>query len=287
MSPIHLALLLALPLSAGLPDTATSTGTQNAPAELEITYLANEGFLIQSPVIKVVIDGFLKSPYLGYESLTKEAHKQLTTGSAPFDGRILGLVSHAHRDHVQARVAARFLAANRGAAMVSSPQVLNGLAAFLKDKPAVQSKLFPIVLAAGESESFDLQPADASIQFMNLPHAGDGKSDVHNYAHLIRIGEFRVLHLGDAEVKRELFEPFDFSEQEIDVAFVPSWFFASAEGAAIIDEMIQPRITIACHIPPTDLELFTQRMKVNNPHVIVFSERMETRTFGPESSDDG
>ena len=197
---------------------------------------------------------------------------------------MLGLVSHVHRDHFQPMVAARFLAANKKAAMALSPQAMASLENVpMKGIAGLLRRVRPIPLEPGGSHEFDLSPKDASIRILDIQHGQDEQRSVSNYAHLIRIGDLKLLHIGDADVKRSLFEPLDLASEEIDVAFIPSWFYASEEGAEIIDTLIRPKIPIACHIPVADRPAFIEMMKVGNPQVLIFEKSMDSRTFSSSS----
>ena len=268
--------LLASPASDPVPGPPPA----DDPGTVEVVYLANEGFLVRSSEINIVIDGFVKTSHKGYQNLTDEAYQALVSAEDPFDGPLLGLVSHAHRDHFQPRVAAAFLQANPKAAMAVSPQVRQSIMGASKKNPRARMQVQAVKVKDGGQDVFDLQPAPVKIHFMDVPHMGDADGAVRNYAHLIEIGDLELLHLGDPDAKAEHFADFGLEERDIDVAFVPSWFFASVEGAQIID-LINARHVVACHIPPSDLEMVSERMQADNPHVIVFQERMESKTFAP------
>ena len=99
---------------------------------------------------------------------------------------------------------------------------------------------------------------------------------MQNYGHLVTIGGVRVLHVGDVEVSRKAFAPYDLADKEIDVAFVPYWFFGSDEGVAIIRDLVNPARVIACHIPPAQRAEVIAQFAQGYPGVHVFSEPMES-----------
>ena len=125
LSLLGVGLLWVLLVSGG--DGADSTAVPAAPGEdtLEITYLANEGFLVRTPDGNLLIDAFLRQAYAGYPALTSEAHARMVAAQAPFDQVDLALVSHVHGDHFQPDSAAAFLKASGSTRLITSPQVLS------------------------------------------------------------------------------------------------------------------------------------------------------------------
>lgn len=264
-----------------LPNVPSNHQPKPSERRVEITFLANEGFLLHSGRFTVLIDGFLKDPYKEYEALPHDVFKRLASGEPPFDGYVLSLVSHNHPDHFQPLVAERFLRANPDSALMSSPQVVDSLIESAQEFRKIQKQVRSIPLKRGQSRT--IAHDEMSIEMILLPHGGErNRGIVQNYGHLISMGGFMILHVGDADMDPEIFA--QFSQREIDIAFVPYWFFTSEEGVKIVDELIRPKYTIACHVPLADKELFIERMKTENPHVAVFGSSLESKIFDAESS---
>ena len=261
--------LLAL---AALPQDAAAADDSAAP-EVRITFLANDGFLIASGEHSVVIDGFVPQPHDVYEALPPEVYERMSSGSPPFEGVVLGLVSHKHRDHFQPRAAERFLAGNELAGILSSPQVVRELKKNIEDKSLLPRAL---VVDAKPGESQVIMQEHMSVEMFRLKHGGEGNSRIVNYGHLITIGGLKILHVGDVEVSDEAFANLDLASRSIDVAFIPYWFFGSEEGIRIVREKVAPAQVVACHIPPTDRERLIELMKVQLPNVRIFREPMDS-----------
>ncbi len=69
------------------------------PAELEITYVANEGFLLAGGGKKVLIDALFDGGIAGYPTIPDELRPSLEQARPPFDGVDLVLATHFHGDH--------------------------------------------------------------------------------------------------------------------------------------------------------------------------------------------
>jgi len=261
--------LLAL---AALPQETAPAEGADVP-EVRITFLANDGFLISSGDHSVVIDGFVPRPHDVYEALPPEVYERMSSGAPPFDGIVLGLVSHKHPDHFQPRAAERFLAGNERAGILSSPQVVRELRKNIQDKDLLGSAL---VVDAKPGESQVIMQQDMSVEMFRLKHGGEGNSRIVNYGHLITIGGMKLLHVGDVEVSDEAFAGQDLASRSIDVAFIPYWFFGSEEGIRIVREKIAPAQVVACHIPPAERGQLIETMKDRLPHVRIFHEPMDS-----------
>ena len=110
------------------PDpVATTDSAVEAILPLELTFLANEGFLIRSGETKVLIDAFVEKPVSVYAALPPEVRERMLACEAPFDGIDLALATHAHPDHFQASLACRFLSKATDCLFVSSEEVLGKL----------------------------------------------------------------------------------------------------------------------------------------------------------------
>jgi L-ascorbate metabolism protein UlaG (beta-lactamase superfamily) len=247
--------------------------------QVQVMYLANEGFLLRSGNFSILIDAFIKEAHDGHEALPKKSLRQLQSGKKPFNGFIFALVSHAHPDHFDPRVMARFLGANKKAALMTSPDVATRVAEVAQDISLIEQQVKYIRCVPGVPKSLDRGPMNMGVEFMLLPHAGDESGEVVNYGHLVNVGGFKLLHMGDAAPSKAAFAPFDLGSKEIDIAFVPYWFFMSEEGIDIIDSVIKPRYTVVCHVPSAEKELFGERMALENPHVIYFNEALESKIF--------
>ena len=274
---------LALTLAQG-PQDATKTGVAGSPApssdQVSVLYLANEGFLIRSGGVSVLIDAFVGEAPGGFDTLPRKASRLLASGSAPFDGVVLSLVSHAHPDHLQVRLAERFLNANKTAEIVSSPNVFRMVANRAENFDSIKSQIRVIDMQReGTTKRFNVANSGATVDFMLLPHGGEGNEGSANYGHLITMGTHRLLHLGDVAADKQIFSAYDFAAQQIDIAFVPYWFFLSQEGIDIVDKSIAASYTIVCHVPVKERAKFYAQMAEMNPHVLHFEESMESKVF--------
>jgi L-ascorbate metabolism protein UlaG (beta-lactamase superfamily) len=246
---------------------------------VDVTFLANAGFFLESGKYSVLIDSFLGEPVEPYADLPDAVYKDLVNARSPFDGLALVLVSHDHPDHMQVRGLEKFLTNNGEAQLVSSPQILGVVRSGARNFEAIKRQMTPIRVVPG-AMSEALQE-EMSIRFFELPHGGKSQVGVKNLAHLIEMGGVRLLHLGDAEPTPEILRPFELESRKIDVVFVPYHFFGKPSGVQALQEEIKARTVVACHVPPSEWEKLNELMKVSFPDVILFKDPLEKRTFLP------
>jgi L-ascorbate metabolism protein UlaG (beta-lactamase superfamily) len=247
---------------------------------VEVTFLANEGFLLRAGKYSILIDAFVREPVGVFGALPEDLHKRLVNALPPFDALTIVLVSHIHGDHLQVRSLEKFLSRNNNAQLLSSEQVLRAVHAGAKDFEAIGKRTSPIPLVKGAMKT--LKEESMSVSFFELAHFKAPADDKEiNLGHLIRLGGLKILHLGDAAATPEAFAAYDLASEEIDVAIVPYWFFGDAQGVKVLHERVRPRQVIMAHIPPANQEKLAGQMKELFPDVIVFGEALEKRLFLP------
>ncbi len=281
------ALALALPALAQVrpPATGELQVPEAAVQEVEVTFLANEGFLLRSGRYSVLIDAFVKEPFYIYEALPPLVYQDLVRAAPPFDGLVLALVSHDHSDHFHARGIERYLNHNKQAQLITSAQVITSLKTAAKDFAAIQEQVTPVRVEIGKPEI--LMHEEMSIRFLGLRHTGAENEKVQNLGHLLHMGALKILHVGDAEPSIENFAAYGLGGMELDIAFVPYWYFGSPEGQSVIEQQLKPRTLVACHVPPKELEKFVAAMGQAYPDLVIFKEALEKRTFRPQGAGTG
>lgn len=279
--------LLLLSAAALAPRSAQVVPPQGPPDQApqplvlgaDVTFLANEGFLIESGRYSVLIDAFVREQEGIYGALPTEVHKELVNARPPFDGLTIVLVSHEHADHVQMRSLEKYLGNNSQAQLMTSPRVIEALRGGSRDFQAIQRRVTPIPTVRGSPNK--LVQEEMSLEFFQLEHGGKANEGGFNLAHLIEIGGVRLLHVGDAEPTPANFSPYKLASRNIDVAFVPYWFFGSPAGMQVLQEEIRARTVVACHVPPREWERLDQLLKEQFPEVVLFKEALEKRSFLP------
>jgi len=275
---LALCCLLALSSASRWDDGPQSVSAAPLKAgEVELVYLANEGFLVRSRERAFVIDAFLKEPLGAYAALSPALHSKLAAGAAPFDAIDLALVSHSHADHFQAGSALAFMKSSPGTELATSPQVLAGLESRLgqdEAAQAVRARLHSRLPQTGQTVSFEHKGIEVS--FLRLPHAGN-RPTIQNLGHLIQFEDLTILHVGDAEGSLAVFAPYGLADVHIDVALLPYWFWQSAAGQDLVATELAAETLIAIHIPPREVAAVAESLSAaDSGGVHVFRESLES-----------
>jgi L-ascorbate metabolism protein UlaG (beta-lactamase superfamily) len=233
-------LVVALALAGALlvPSDATTE-------ELEITYLANEGFLLRAGQTAVLIDALFGEGLRGYGVLGAEDRREVEQGLPPFHGVDLVLASHYHRDHFNKEAVSRFMEANPSAEFLSTEQAVGEL---LEATPALTSRARGVYPAEGTVQTAIIN--GIKLRIFNLHH-GRGRSEIQNLGLLVELCGLTVLHVGDTEASARDFRIAGLQNLRPDVALLPSWHLrpGQTEGTR---KIIRPRQVVAMHLPDSD-----------------------------------
>ena len=274
------ALTLTCSSLLGAPQDAASKDDNQL---VEVTYLANSGFLLRSGTNSILIDAFVPREISGFEALDAPTRKNLLKGLAPFHRPMISLVSHSHADHFKAPFAHQALQGNENLMLIGSEQVVTAIAQAGKHWGTIINRTAAFRRGADKlPEPLVDHAKDFSVLFLDLPHVKGAEGELDNLGHLVRLGNFKFLHLGDAAPDFAALEKFKLAAREIDVAFVPYWFYSNEEGIKAIDEAIKARFVVVYHIPAKEKASFATQLKESNPNAIVFSESLERKIFEVE-----
>ncbi len=285
-SRYSLTLLAAVSLAACAgSETESPPVTPERAAEdlIEITYLANEGFLLSSGSYKVLIDGLFREGVDGYAKLSTEYQEALETAQAPFDTVDVALATHHHADHFHAGAVCRFLESSPVTEFVSTLQALNQMRTACTNPAAVGDRVAAGLLSDGTAQPFILD--DLKIESVFLHHGAN--NPVENIGFILELGGLTVLHMGDSQANVEEIRAAGLAERRIDLAFAPFWYLIDKRWTPAMD-LLQPAGIVAMHLPiegSPDLQnvggyaALVQRIGERFPQSVVFTQSFETRKF--------
>ncbi|MBI4878809.1 MAG: MBL fold metallo-hydrolase [Planctomycetes bacterium] len=268
-----------------------------APVEndqpLAVTYLANEGFLIESGSTKLLIDALFDDETIEYCDVPDSALRaRMEAAQGLFSDVDLVLVTHAHVDHFDPRCVLAHLRSNARATLVCpSPAAAAMQAERLGDSETAQRTRAP---ALEPGRSVDLVENEIRLTAMRLRHGRylvmdeetgrqyDRHEKVENLAYLVDLGRWRILHLGDAALlqNEDLLEGLKLNERSLDLAFVQC-HSRDAESVRILSDLIAPTQVVWMHLPAERQrkEALGAFLAQAWPGSSVFLEPLETRTF--------
>lgn len=284
-----LIVCLVLTGRAARPDGRLTDATSQSTAggnRLEITYLANEGFLISGGGKKALLDALFREGVKGYAAPSAPVREKLEKAAAPFDSVDLALATHYHADHFDPLAVSRHLLSNPQALFVSTPQAVEKLKAAEPQFASLKSRV--IAAAPKEGERVRLAHRGIGVQALNVHHGRN--RPIENLGFLVEIAGRKLLHIGDAEATAADLAAYELPKEAIDIAFVPYWYFLADGLKKAVREQLRPRHIIVMHIPPLNEEddWIKQRggwtkvldgIRAEFPNAVIFGREMEKRDF--------
>ena len=264
------------------PLTASSTVATAGP--VEITYLANEGFLVEAAGKRVLVDALFRAGIKPYLTLPGDVRDKLEQGQKPYDRIDLVLASHFHADHFDPLVVAEHLKNNRTALFISTNQAVGKMKSEVATFAAIQDRVrgeHP-----KEGERVRLSHRGINLQVLNVHH---GRSrPIENLGLIWEMGGRKFLHIGDSEATAADFKSYGVLQDRIDVAFIPYWYLLGEDQKKAVRESINPRHLVLMHIPErSGKDEFMERLggwdkwfeKVRSefPNAVLFVKQMEKK----------
>jgi L-ascorbate metabolism protein UlaG (beta-lactamase superfamily) len=245
---------------------------------LDVTYVANEGFLIQAAGKKVLIDALFDGQTT-YLAPSQEMLAQMTGGGGLFADVDLLLVTHRHGDHFSPKLVVEFMRNHARCRLVAHTQTVDQLrkeAGYAQ----IEGQIHEVRLEPGSRENMTIN--GIALDVLGLDHVDD--TQTRNLAFIVNLGGTRFLHLGDATVENSLahLNAYPFDETPVDLLFV-EYFDRSEATQQFIAEKIKPSRIVAMHIPPAELAKESKEFRAAFPHAIVFKQSMERRSLPIEA----
>jgi len=241
--------------------------------DLQITYIANEGFLISFDNKKALIDGLFKSKH--YTSPSDSLISKIIDNKAPVDNINYFLVTHDHQDHFNEKLVSDFLSKNPKTKFISTSESCKKI----NETGLKSTNLICQNLEIGElKEVNEIKDENFSVSAFRLKHGTS--TDINNLALIIRINDFNIMHMGDAFIlqNQEYIDKINWENYKIDILFI-GYMDVNQFVLEILSKTIKPKNLIMMHIHEEDIQEAKDRNEKNSGNAIVFEKELETRTF--------
>jgi L-ascorbate metabolism protein UlaG (beta-lactamase superfamily) len=256
----------------GLCDQADVVYSVVDETDVTLTYIVNEGFIVEAGGKKILIDGLLSN--VGSYQIPTMLQRKMVAGQPPFDELDLVLATHSHADHFDPQVVGDFLAANPGTHFLSTNQAVSTLASRVEDNETIQEQVIGVYPSRGSYEQFILNGIEVKVY--NFPHG-----NYPNLGLMIDLGGVRVLHTGDFSMEEaqeaiDLMQGYGLPDAGIDIAFIVFPFLQYERYDEVITQGIQPGLIVPMHyVASQTVDLFDV-LELKYPDSILFHEEMES-----------
>ncbi len=246
-----------------------------AQAPLTVTYIANEGFLIESAGKKILIDALFGGWQSDWCDVPSDSLLQLITSAhPPFDNIDLIVVTHAHSDHFNADITAAHLKHNSRGILVCTPRAAELLAA--TEPYADIRERIRVVNAPGDS-AVSMEISEIGLRVLPTGHGAYWETDpasgtavdrhrhVQHLEFVVTIGEHVLFHCGDASMIDEgIYRSMGLGEKPINLAFIQWWSPQEERMSArqvLVHDLIRPERIILMHLTPSEKLIDQSRQK--------------------------
>lgn len=227
-------------------------GPQN---KLQITYVANEGYLLQTPRHKLLIDAIFTESYGIFDVPGKDTIDAILNGRAPFDNVDMCLLTHYHKDHCEPLLIEKYLKKFPTMKLVTNKNAL----------VFIDGDRFGFVTLKKQFCELTPEPNASCSQVVNgvqitahgMKHLSYYRGDVDleeymfNVAYSIEADGLRIFHSGDTSIEnmKKYFYRNQDADLHADVAFLYYEMLNSVDDLKYIISKLKPKKIIIMHVP--------------------------------------
>lgn len=210
-----------------------------------LTYLANEGVVLEGKGGRIFLDAFFGEGLPDYPVVPAALRDSMERGLEGFAGPAAALTTHPHRDHFNPAALARYLGSNAEAIAVGPV----GIAARLDSvSPGLRARTREMAPTGAKPATFDI--GWARIQALPIPH-GHTMRPVEHVAYLVALEGITALHLGDTNSDPQTWPGLGLPSTGVDLALVPFWYALDDERFASLVRVSRARTVVLLHLPRT------------------------------------
>lgn len=262
---------------------------------VKITYISNEGFLLEVGGKSILIDALFGDKQYGFCDIPDSAQLDAMTSAQEYFANVdLILASHGHIDHFHAPFVTKHLTNNKNGKFVSCEQAVIKLAEtdnYINITPQL------IEITPDSLGFLDTVVNGIELRVIRLIHGPYYVFDsvtgerinlhqkIQNLGFIININGVKIFHCGDSNASCiSDYKHFRLDKENIDIAFLGRGFMwkPDCDGIDVIRDYIKPKHIILMHIHHDQNKGFievAQTVKDEFPSVKVFERRMDTKIY--------
>ena len=264
------------------PDASVGKSVQDT-SHVDITFLGNQGVLIDDGDKRVIIDGLHRGANsTGWTSLPAAQRVLLQNAQPPFDSDDVAMITHNHLDHYSVFSVGQHLNCNPDTRLLTLSGVRGTIQSFYQDWPLISSQVITNVNPApGQRVSTLIN--GVQIEVLNMLHFTNVCGPCgRNFAYIVTLGDIKMLHLGDVDMlNQENQVNFDLANEDIDIVFLPTPFpsFVTSQQRSTLMSWINPKHVIALHVSVPNQAQVVANLNIVYPEATVLLQPLEAVRF--------
>jgi len=242
-----------------------------------VHYIANEGFLLESNDIKVMIDALFNTGLDRYACPDSTLLSDMILGKPPFEEINYLFFTHNHPDHYNDSLTHVFMNEHPETTMICPAQVHDQL----KDNHNLNEGLLNRieVITPNSGQVINHRFENLSIVACRTRHSDT--YSIENIAYVIDFGGAKVFHSGDSwKEALDEWEGFDIKTENINLALVNGFY--AGDGFKLLNQKMLPEQIILIHMKNEHLDMFTDIMTKDTAvfhNASMFKKPMESRKY--------
>ncbi|MDX2415629.1 MAG: MBL fold metallo-hydrolase [Bacteroidales bacterium] len=246
--------------------------------QIDVTYIANSGFLIESNGKQVLIDALFENGWDSYLTPADSIVSDIIKQQDPFNNSTLMLITHNHGDHFNSSMVVAYLKSNSENTLIAPSKVTNEI---LKhpDYKKVENQI--VQLDKINQEKNDTTIEGIRVRSFFIQH--DSRPQIENVGFLINIDNLKVFHTGDYNGSEIIeFEKLQLKNKNIDLALLNFYgFWNTTAEREFTEKYINPKKIVLMHIPPAETGIVKNSVNqiTDFIDIAVFESSMEKKSF--------
>ncbi|MDD3078011.1 MAG: MBL fold metallo-hydrolase [Paludibacter sp.] len=223
--------------------------------KLEITYIANEGYLITTSQHKILVDALFTESYGVFDTPSKDTLNAIMNGIAPFDSINLYFLTHYHKDHCNPAMVYKYLRKFQNIQLVTNKPALVFIDGDQFGFISCKKQFIELTPELNRSLSKSVDGVNITAHSIkHLPYIKNGidlEEYMYNTAYTIETDGVRIFHSGDVDFNnlKAYFDNDQNSIPNVDIAFMYYGLLSSSENLKYITEKLNPKKIILMHVP--------------------------------------
>jgi L-ascorbate metabolism protein UlaG (beta-lactamase superfamily) len=258
---------------------------QSGKKELQVTYIANEGFMLKSLHHKVLIDALFSDGYGYFACPSNEAIKQILSTTAPFDSVDLCFLTHYHKDHSDSELMCEYLSKHPSIKLVTTRPSLVFIDGEQFGFIKLKKQFCEITPETNKSISQTINTIPVKvlgIKHMSFFQDGyDLEEYMVNVGFYINMDGIMIFHSGDTKMDnfKDYVSTNGSSEDPVDIAFV--YYELLNDGKPDLEYLLKtlnPKYIVVMHVPPSQYEDWSKKVEQLKPvfqNIILFKDELE------------